>query len=681
MATTMTTPEGANATNGVATFQQPADANAPANAAPSTFRGLYEMHRAFPTRDLFRPRAVWSLLWALASTLVLACVLVVTAIMLHLLATGGSMSLNSAAAKQCNELTGITVNGPHGNLGLRPVVWAARDTIWRDSLAAVYRSVPWLQSNWTAWTLLLLLTAALFIAWRVLTLVSRLAALKAAADVSDRLRRSLHRQALRVGPGDLSEEQQGVVRGMFTLDVERIRSAVARRVHGFGIGISRVAVLVLLAIAVDWRTALQCLVPLACCWYLFVRQFDRLRLDQRTTRQQMDNERSSLAEGLSKSRIIRGYGMENVEHRLFQNSLQSYRGKVLQANRRAELHRLAAWGLAILAAGIALFFIGIKVLINDGEAAGLSFASAVFLLTIFGLLYRPLDLLRTGRAEWVDASTSAHRIFQYLDRIPDVSQAVGAKFLQPLSSSLQFEGVQCVDQEQKPLLKGVDLKLKAGKTIAFVSVNPLEARALAYLLPRFVEPKTGRVLVDGEDIAWVTLESLRAETAYVGGEAPWFSGTVLENIRCGDDHRSLQEVTEAAKTVHAHKFITHLPKGYETVLGNHSLKLNTGEAFRLALARAVLQKPALLIIEEPTGKLDEDSKSLIDDAYNRILDGRTVIFLPARLSTVRRVDTVVLLHHGKVEAIGKHQSLVKASPVYRHWEYSRFNQFRSEEAT
>jgi ABC-type multidrug transport system fused ATPase/permease subunit len=196
---------------------------------------------------------------------------------------------------------------------------------------------------------------------------------------------------------------------------------------------------------------------------------------------------------------------------------------------------------------------------------------------------------------------------------------------------------------------------------------------VAYLLPRFIEPTRGRVLFDGEDIAWGTLESIRTETAYVGGDDPILSGTVLDNILCGDPRYSLNDAIEAAKLVHAHKFISRLPQGYETILGEHGEQLEVGAAFRLGLARAALRDPAVMIIEEPQVLLDDDTKALIDDAYQRLSGKRTMIYLPGRLTTSRRCDQVIMLHDGKVEGMGAHQDLTKSCELYRHWDYLTFN--------
>jgi ABC-type multidrug transport system fused ATPase/permease subunit len=280
-----------------------------------------------------------------------------------------------------------------------------------------------------------------------------------------------------------------------------------------------------------------------------------------------------------------------------------------------------------------------------------------------------LESARTG----VDRSGEA--IYAYINEIPEVGQAVGAKFIEPLSKTIIFESVT-YRRGDREILKNLDLRIPAGQTTALVSLDPLQPRTAACLLPRFIEPQSGRVLFDSEDIAWGTLESLRAETAYVGGEDPCFNGTVLENITCGESRYAVAEATDAAKLVHAHNFILKLPQGYETVLGERGAQLDAGQAFRLGLARAALRKPALVIIEEPEAPLDEATKDLLDDAYNRLASGRTVIFLPTRLSSVRKCDFIVLLAEGKVAAQGSYGDLLKNSELFRHWEYVSFNTYR-----
>ena len=683
MSTTISPRTDSQTNDGVVDDQQ-TDVSADGRPSPDSgqfSRGVHVMQRAFPLRDLLRRPAIWSPVWALLSSIAFVGLLTGGLLLLHLLQTRGILKLTATQAAELTKLTGVeTGAGELTDLGLRPVVWAARDTIWAEPLAGLYGALPALQSNWTTFSVLLGFSIFCAILWRVFATQARLAAMRTGLSVSNRLRKNLHRQLLRVGPGDLLHSDRERVIELFTVDTDRVRSAVSGRIYTVSIAATQLVVLVGLAMLIDWRAALQCLVPLGCCWYLFLMRREAWRNSRTRSQQEIDADLDHLSADFGKSRIICGYGMADVEHRSFQHRLDTYSRDVSRSVRRDELWVWVGWGIAILAGAIALFFVGVKTLRSPDEPGALSFASTIILLSVMCLIYRPMSmfagLLFSGMTrDWSAASESAARIFQYLDRIPEVSQAVGAKFLQPLASSIQYESIS-FDSPEGPLLDGIDLRLKAGQTYAFVSQNPLEAQALAYLLPRFIEPKSGRVRFDGEDIAWVTLESLRAEATYVGGESPWFFGTVLDNIRSGDERRNVQDATDAAKKAHAHKFISKLPRGYETDLGDGVVTLSVGDAFRLALARAVMKDPALMIIEEPTEPLDADTKALIDDAYQRICRDRTVIFLPSRLPTIRRTDGIVMLHEGKVAAAGKHADLVKSSDLYRHWDYTHFNAFR-----
>ena len=186
-------------------------------------------------------------------------------------------------------------------------------------------------------------------------------------------------------------------------------------------------------------------------------------------------------------------------------------------------------------------------------------------------------------------------------------------------------------------------------------------------MTRFADPTSGEVRIDGKNTRWVTYESIRTQVALVLEDALTFSDTVANNIGCGDPALTLPQVIHAAKLAHAHQFIQRLPYGYETRVGTGGMSLSPGERFRIALARAILRDPSLLIIEEPYSPLDADSQVLIDDTISRARVGRTVVFLARRPSTVRSADAVVVVRHGKVSASGSHDELMTASEQYRQF--------------
>lgn len=646
--------------------------------------------RAFPTRELFRGKSLTCLVWSLLAAVTLAMLLVNLYLIADLLLTRGRVvipgnEIPELAVLLPDEAPELVAGDPAAvsqlaleDAGLLPTVWKSRSAYWGALLLAIYRRVPMLRHNSGALLVLVLSAFVIGFCRSLLLDASRRLSTSTALDVVTRIRRTLHRQTLRLGPGDLSETGEEHVFKLFTSEMDQLRDGIQTWILTLSRYPIQLLLLVILAFSIDWRLAIVSLTSLGLLWWLVRREKRRFEASRRLEEDRAETGLRLVAESLRKTRIVRGYGMEDFEHEQFQKHLERFRESVAHVKDRERWYLWACWILGMLSVGVIVFWVGLKVLQPVEGAEGLSLSSA--LLFIVTLLCMPpaLEEIWNLVDKRQEASGAADRIYRYLNQVPAVGQAVGAKFLEPLSQTLQLEAVTFGLPNHKKLVDNLDLKLKAGEVTAVVSFDPLEARALAYLLPRFIEPQSGRVLFDGEDIAWVTLESLRAEAVFVGGSDPLFTGSVLENVRCGNDDYSLQDVTEATKRTHAHSFILRLPQGYETILGEHGEQLDIGQAFRLGLARAILRDPALLIIEEPTTTLDDDTKSLLDDAYNRILRGRSVIFIPARLSTLRRADRIIFLHRGRVEADGKHSELVKNSPLYRHWEYIHFNEFRRE---
>lgn len=631
----------------------------------------------------------WVVCWSVVASVSLCALLVVGALLADLLATHGQVVISPDQVDAVHARLGdlfvpqLPADGDTVELlrlrgtGILPaIVLSEGRGPWAAILAAAYRSVPGLRDNIAAMLYLIFAGALLGVCFTVALSRGKALSLRVAMQVAETQRRHLHRQALRLGPGDLLGDSPREALGLFTRETEAVRQGVADWMQSAFRDVVLMVMLLLLALSVDWRLTLQCLVPLAACWWLVHYERSRGHARKKLANAHAETELRQLADALNKTRIIRGYNMEEFEQQQFEQSLQRYSHEISRGLRR---ERWAVWMsrvLMVMFIGLVLYMIAAKVLATTSP---LPIFGAILLLLTFGSIVVVAEfLLRLERLR-NEIEIAADVIIRYFNRIPEVGQAVGAKFLEPVSKSITFEAVN-YSLNGKPILKGLDLRLMAKSTTAIVSLDRLAAQSVAYLLPRFIEPQSGRVLFDSEDINFGTLESLRAETAYVGGSDSFFAGTILENITCGQKSYSLSEATEAAKLVHAHKFITGLPQGYETQLGEHAHELNDGQAFLLGLARAALRKPAVLIIEEPHSPLDQDTKVLLDDAYTRLSRDRTVLFLPSRLSTVRRCEQVVFVRDGQVATVGKHSDLLKKSEHYRHWEYVTFNPFDRAEA-
>ncbi|MCP4785167.1 MAG: ABC transporter ATP-binding protein [Fuerstiella sp.] len=556
--------------------------------------------------------------------------------------------------------------------GLLPTAEGLADGPVNRILIHLILAIPLLHESGSTLTFLFGGAAALLVLRGILRGYAQTRISHHVAAAVKRLREHIHRHALRSNPGDLAGVQHRASASLFRQTAQTLEDS--SRAWGFRQLTSTcdIVVLVILLLATQWRVGLECVVPVIVCWFVYRLETERHETSSSLLAEQMERGVQKLTDDLDKAQIVAGYGMENLEHEQFSSSLHLYQ------QRREHLHRQLLRGrwvslvIVIVSVTVPGFLIARHLLF--GSAIGP--AAAVTLTTLVVLITLSLQRMQEVPVLAGTAIVAADEINQFLLRVPSVSQVVGAKFLEPMSRSLQFNQVSVETETHPELISNLDLKFESGQRVAILALDTHEAEALVSLIPRFRDPQHGQVLIDGQDIRRVTLESLRAEAVTVGGQEPVFSATVLENITAGQSEISRQDAIEASKSVHAESFIRQLPKGYETPLGEHGVLLEPGQVFRLSLARAVARKPALLVIQEPEATLDEETKAMLDDAYQRICNGRTVLFLPSRLSTVKKCSRLVLIHQGRVAADGTHEELMRSSELYRHWEYMRFNVFR-----
>jgi ATP-binding cassette subfamily B protein len=663
----------------------------------------------FSSRDLFR-RCLIVWLWSALSALLLMLLLFDAGLFVGMLADRGRLAIDlpqdqvarfhrltdlgqpprtdESAEKQAElgdqekppkaapaDGPPTTVHFSFQEQGILPAVWRSRDMWWGESLSWLYRNVQVLQSNILGAMTLLAVGALLWTGRAGCLSRLRAKAQQIALETVAPSRRNVHRQALRLGPEDLDGSGLVTASEIFSVEIENVRHSVAKWIEIDARFLPELCCLAILALSIQPMVSAQFLLFLGVAWYYLEAQERRAEAEFQLATDRADAELLRQANGFQTARLIRGLGIEQVDHDRFAAHLVKFHELAAKQFRAADQARhLRSRDIAACSAIVAflLFILATHILLGQEE---LSIAAGIVFVAAWLLAMPGVKALRSRTAFLHSANVSAERIHKYLDQIPSVSQAVGARFLQPLGKTLHFDSVSYKSPSGRLLLNDMDLALEAGRIYSLVSLDALESAALVSMLPRFIEPQKGRILFDGEDIAWATLESLRAEAVFVGADEQLLPGTVLDNIRGGAEF-TLQQATDAAKLTHAHNFIVKMFDGYESVLPDRSDLMDTSQRFRLALARAMVRNPALLIIEEPRVALDEDTKALLSDAYDRICRDRTVIFLPGRLSTVRRSDQVIVLNEGRVAAIGPQSKLVTMSPIYRHWEYLNFNEFR-----
>lgn len=390
-----------------------------------------------------------------------------------------------------------------------------------------------------------------------------------------------------------------------------------------------------------------------------LRMGKRLKKISRSTQEQVADINSTLFESISGIRIVQGFSMENYEKERFQRQNQSlYKTMMLSISRMILVSPLTEF-IGVVCVGIILWMGG-KDVIGNQLSPGAFIAFIIALLS----LQRPFKRLSRVYSINQQAMAAADRIFEILDAPNEIKEKEHAKPLAILKKEIYFENVS-FSYEAKPVLSNIDLRVKTGEIIAIVGPSGVGKTTLMNLLPRFYDPVSGNILIDGVNIRDVKIKSLREQIGIVTQETVLFNDTVSANIAYGRSKTPQADIEHAARVANAHQFIQGFPLKYQTMVGDRGVRLSGGERQRLSIARAVLKNPPLLILDEATSALDSESEMLVQEAIHNLMKGRTVLVIAHRLSTIKDAHRIVVLNQGRIVEEGRHEELLKNGGLYK----------------
>ena len=485
---------------------------------------------------------------------------------------------------------------------------------------------------------------------------------RASQGVAYDLRNDLFAKIERLGFSYYDRVETGQLVTRLTSDVEQIRNFTGSGAVQMAAAVVMLLGTTTLLVVIDWQLALVALAIVPVIFVLLLRFVRRIGPLFRAVQQTLGRLNSVLQEDLAGVRVIRTFAREEYEDARYRSFNDELLRKNLETVRAFSNNFPFVFLLANVGTLIIVLFGGLQVM--EGR---LSVGELVAFNTYLGFLLFPIFTIGFLAAGISRAGASSLRVFEVLDAPLEVQDAPDAVPLPPISCRVVFDEVRFrYPGDEREILRGISFEAEPGQTVAILGTTGSGKSTLVHLIPRFYDVSGGAVLLDGYDVRDVTLASLRSQIGVVMQSSLLFSGPVRDNIAYGKPDATRDQIEAAARAAQAHEFISALPQGYDTVIGERGVGLSGGQRQRIAIARALLIDPRLLILNDSTSAVDAETEAAIQESLDRLMHDsrRTVFVIAQRISTVRDADLILVLDDGVIAAMGNHEELLRDSELY-----------------